>query len=142
MAVHPIRLLSPSFLRAVSKSAPALIRARKEYVEGDAKSALASFEEFLAATPDLPPDYQAFHAALLVLNHRSADAARLYKELLVHSNHRRQRVRYAAAVAGYYLALIEEKPDALERWHEARALQPTKGEAWKYYGLPDVPLTS
>src|SRR4249919_1542962 len=98
MTVHLMRLLSPAFWRAFSKSTPALLRARKEYVQGDVKAALKSFEEFLTSTPDLPPDYQAFHAALLVLNHRSADAARLYKELLVRSNDRRQRVRYAAAV--------------------------------------------
>ena len=142
MTVHLMRLLSPAFWRAFSKSTSALFRARKEYVQGDVKAALESFRAFQASTPNLPPDYQAFHAALLVLNHRSADAAGLYKELLVHSDDRRQRVRYAAAVARYYLALIEEGPDALERWQEARALQPSKGKAWKYYGLPDTPVTS
>ena len=130
------------FWRAFSKSAPALFRAREEYVRGDMKAALTSFEEFLASTPDLPPDYQAFHAALLVLNHRSADAAQLYRELIAHSNDRRQRVRYAAAVARFYLALIDEEPDALERWREAKALQPSKGKTWKYYGLPDTPVAS
>jgi tetratricopeptide (TPR) repeat protein len=105
------------------------------------EAALDSFEEFLAFTPDLPPDYQAFHASLLVLNHRSDDAVSLYRDLLAYSTDRRQRVRYAAAVARFYLALVDKEPEALERWREAKALQPRKGNDWKYYGLPETPIT-
>jgi hypothetical protein len=141
MALPLTRLLSPAFWRALSKSAPALFRARKQYVRGEVKAALESFEEFLASTPDLPPDYRAFHAALLVLNHRSADAARLYEDLLAYSTDHRQRVRYAAAVARFYLTLINKEPDPPERWREAKALQPRKGNDWKYYGLPETPIT-
>jgi hypothetical protein len=29
-----------------------------------------------------------------------------------------------------------------KRWREAKALQPSKGIAWRYYGLPDTPVTA
>lgn len=130
-------LLRPSFWRRFSKSAPALFRAREQYRRGDVKGALQSYEEFATWTPDLPPDYEAFHAALLVLNHRSDEARKVYAQLLAHSTDRKQRVRYAAAVARFYLAAMTDDHNVSELWREAKALQPAKGKTWKYYGLPE-----
>ena len=36
--------------------------------------------------------------------------------------------------------MMDDEPNVSELWWEAKALQPRRGSAWKYYGLPDAPL--
>jgi tetratricopeptide (TPR) repeat protein len=139
------RLLSPSTWKALSRSAPALLGALKQYSHGQDEAALRSFEECLRWMPRVPADYLAFHANLLVLNRRSPDAAHVFKQVLTStSDDCGLRSRYAAAYARYYLALIERTDEALalNRWQEARDLQPAKGFASKYLRLPDPPVLS
>jgi len=139
------RLLSPSTWKVVSRSAPALLDALKQYRRGQDEAALRSFEECLRWMPKVPADYLAFHANLLILNRRSPDAAKVLREVLTStSDDRDQRSRYAAAYAEYYLALIERADEAtsLSRWQEARDLRPAKGFASKYLTLPDPPVIS
>ena len=145
MANPLVRLFSPSTWKALRHSAPALLRALKQYRRGENEAALQSFEECLRWMPRVPTDYAAFHGTLLVLNRRSPDAARIYKQVLTStSEDHRPRSQYAAAYARYYLALIERADDALalNRWQEARDLQPAKGFASKYLPLPDPPVLS
>ena len=139
------RTLSPSTWKAVSRSAPALLGALKQYRRGQDEAALQSFEECLRWMPRVPPDYLAFHANLLILNRRSPDAAKVLRQVLTStSDDLGLRARYPAAYARYYLALIERADEALalNRWQEARDLRPAKGFASKYLPLPDPPVLS
>ena len=141
MTIRLSRLFSPASWRGVSKSYSALRRARKQYVRGENEAALRSLEECLGRMSVVPFEYTAFHAGLLVLNHRYAEAARLYRHVLTATEgDSRQRSRYAAAVSRYYLSLIDEGSDALDRWREAKAQQPRRGVGWKYLGLPSTPV--
>ena len=140
-----VRLLSLSTWKALRHSAPALLRALKAYRRGENGAALQSFEECLRWMPRVPADYAAFHGTLLVLNRRSPDAARIYRQVLTSTSEDHcPRSRYAAAYARYYLALIERSDEALalNRWQEARDLQPSKGFAAKHLTLPDPPVLS
>ena len=152
-AFHPLQTLSKAascrcgtssklvastvILASLFEECTSALQSARAIRRGHVKGALQSYEEFATWTPDLPPDYEAFHAALLVLNHRSDEARKVYAQLLAHSTDRKQRVRYAAAVARFYLAAMTDDRNVSKLWHEAKALQPAKGRSWKYYGLPE-----
>lgn len=145
MVTRLARLLSPSTWKAVSRSAPALLGALKQYRRGQDEAALGSFEECLRWMPRAPADYLAFYANLLILNRRSPEAAQVFRQVVTStSDDRALRSRYAAAYARYYLALIERTDEALafNYWQVAKDLQPAKGFASKYLRLPDPPVLS
>lgn len=88
----------PITWKAVPRGLPALLGALKQYRRGEYEAALQSFEECLLWMPRAPADYTAFHATFLVLNHRSPDAARVYRQVLNStSEDQSPRTRYAAA---------------------------------------------
>lgn len=139
------RLIRPSTWKAIKRGAPALLGALKQYRRGEDKAALLCFEKFLGWMLEMPAEYLAFHANLLILNRRSSDAAQVFRQVLTStSDDGGLSSRYAAAYARYYLALIERADEALalNRWQEARDLQPAKGFASKYLRLPDPPVLS
>lgn len=141
MAIRLLRILSPRFWRAAFKSSPALLKALKAYRERDDKVALASFEEALRWMPDASADHMAFYATLLILNHRSADAARIFEQIIAGQFRPLRSSRgsqYPTLYSRYYLALINRSQDVERCWRRAKELQPESGFGARYLGLPDI----
>jgi hypothetical protein len=137
------RIFQATQWRALFEGTPPFLKSLKHWRDGDNAAALASFEEFLGRDPNPAAEYMAFYGSLLVLNHRSEDAAVVYNDVL-RGKYRPlrwpRRSQYAQAYSHYFLSLIHRRQDAVALWLEAKRLQPTKGFGSRYLPLANSPM--
>lgn len=137
------RLLRRTTWQAIFKGTPAWARALEAWRNRDDAAALAHFEEFLKWDLEPAAEYMAFYGTLLVLNHRSEEAAAVYDNVLKGKYKPLRfpsRSRYAQAYAHYHLGLIHRRQDAVALWLQAKRQQPPKGFGSKYLPLANSPL--